>query len=142
MSELTLDSSKYFGTVHGQDPHGVAFMQDGLPFDFEGNLVTKAMDAAQRAKVQDVLKERAEAAAKAARQTATQTRQSDNEHVNLDAWLKGDAVYKMHEIAGAMRKRFHVNIASFKDATRFLVQEEGLVPADKLSPDRAADLKD
>ena len=140
--ELTLDRSKYFATVHGDDPHGVMFMQDGLPFGNEGNLLRRACDANQLAAVKAVIAKR-EAEMKAAEsKSAIEMARGDNEHVNLEAWLMNsqENTYKFHEIAGAIRKRFGTNIGNFKDAVRFLVHDEHLVTPEQLCDERKADL--
>jgi hypothetical protein len=151
--QLRMDGSKYFSTVHGERPPGdplqhVHFYQDGLPFDAGRLLLTEMIENDERLK--------ALAAKKLSRQPKqkaveivddgddgdhTPQDQPDDEDdgksdVNLEMWLTGDAKYDFNKhIRGAIADRYQRRgINSVLNAVEFLVNEQKIVPVERLCP--------
>lgn len=156
-----------FSTVHGDrrpdDPHyAVSYMQDGLPFDNEGNLVpddgkTEAYaglpdennkpviyrplySKAMREKVKRRM-ERHIALMKIAPPTVgdlhedVNARDEASEGVNLPLWLRGEAEYQPFMVYAAIKQRYGRNVGSLAPAVRLLVEEENVVVAGALRED-------
>lgn len=145
----TLDRSRPFSTVHGEDTGGQAFSQralgiEGWPYDHEGKLMFDKLNEKQLAKYEAKQKE-AEARAEAAKneppepdEELDQGEQEDaiervvkedpNEDVNLVQWLTGNARYKPFQIQSTIKARFGANKPNMKEAARYLVEEKKLVP--------------
>lgn len=144
----TLDRSRPFSTVHGEDTGGQAFSQralgvEGWPYDHEGKLMFDKLNEKQLAKYEAKQKE-AEARAEAAKNAPPEpneveqdeqedaiervTKDDPNEDVNLVQWLTGNARYKPFEIQSVIKSRFGANKPNMKEAARYLVEEKKLVP--------------
>lgn len=150
----TLDRSRAFATVHGEDTDGQAYAQralglEGWPYDHEGKLMFDKLNAKQIAKYEQKQKEaeeRAEAAKNApvepenyedeqedAVERVKPVSQDDpNEDVNLVQWLTGQQNYKPFEIQTAIKSRFGANKPNMKEAARYLIEEQKLVPWERV----------
>lgn len=126
---LSLDRTRKFSTVHGEDTRGIAFFQDGFPFDARGQLHEPALTDELRKKLgpkpQKAAKVKAEKAPRPARPDATA--EGDKGEVNLTAWLKGEVRYKPFQVFAATRKRTGVAVTSIVEAARLLVFEQKIV---------------
>ncbi len=150
----TLDRSRAYATVHGEETKGQAFAQralgiEGWPYDHNGDLMADLLNDKQKAKLEQ---KRSEAAARAeeAKSAAPQPEEDDetedrierkkdnpgddpNEEVNLVQWLRGAVRYKPFEIQEAIKTRYGANKPSTKEAARYLVEEKKLVSWDEVA---------
>ncbi|MGP0093114.1 MAG: hypothetical protein ACLPKB_24715 [Xanthobacteraceae bacterium] len=169
MSDLRLDRSKYFSTVHGdrtpEDPHfRVAFLQDGLPFDCNGELVpddgrtepwegngdgrriwfTPLYDAPMRERLAKKKERLARRPAKpgAPQEPEQEADQADAvskadagaDEVDLVAWLKGQRNYDTYLLFAAARKRFSIAYSKLGQLVEDLVLDHKLIDERELAP--------
>jgi hypothetical protein len=167
MSDLRLDRSKYFSTVHGdrtpEDPHfRVAFLQDGLPFDCNGELVpddgrtepwegiaegqkikfTPLYDVPMRERLAKKKERLAKRAAKPdtseepEQKTANAAARADAaaDDVDLVAWLRGEASYETYLLFAAARKRFSIAYSKLGQLVEDLVLDHKLIEERELAP--------
>lgn len=141
---LTLDRSRTFATVHGENTDGIAFVQDGIPFDARGMLLDDKVPDDKKALVAQKKKK----AAKLARQNdqppsppegsptggadddPDDDGEPDQTDVNFEAWLKDEVKYQPHVLFAAARKRFSKTFTNYRDLAEFLVLEENVVGID------------
>ncbi len=161
---IRLDRSRAHSMVSGEclpdDPHyGVAFVQDGLPFDAQGKLVppNDSHTGAWKAKTADgketvhqplyddrrrgLLAKRLERIGKSAHKPVQRAPvaeyDADSEDVfseevelvNLEEWLRGNEEYEPMVIFATLRKRESRNFNRLRDAIDFLVHEKHVVHA-------------
>lgn len=158
---LRMDRARYYSTVHGErvpdDRHaGVHFYQDGLPFDAQGFFVPDILDdkndpgGKARALYERRLKKLAgkgaapadadagaddgsDPADAAADADDPATVLKDDDDINLEAWLRGEAQYQFFVVKAAVRKRFHQNLSDQRSIVQHLVEEEKVIPIGQLS---------
>jgi len=162
MVEIVLDRSRPFSEVRGErmqdDPHyGVAYMQDGLPFDAEGNLFpdngkkepwfgqvdgqkvqhfplyNDAMRARVKRKTEMLERSAARTSEVDEREKAAEAeRQEEQNEINLAAWLKGLVRYEPQEVYAAVKLRYGVNARKKRDVLEALADlKPALVPYDQ-----------
>lgn len=157
--QLRMDGGKYFSTVHGErapdDPlKDVHFYQDGLPF------------SASRVLLSDIIEGDARLMALAAKKLSRQKRQvaavvpdDDTDYtppdapdlededdgdadINLEMWLTGEAKYIFAKIRATIADRYQKRgVNSIENAVEFLVNEQRVVPPERLSPQFQAMMK-
>lgn len=147
---VRMDRSRDFATCHGErTPDSVHatlhFIQNGLPFDSEGILIT---DHAFFEPMKDkpsknalLLRERAdklvEKALKSAQprvegEPATEGDADDGKSdgpANLEAWARGEARVPWQEVSQAIARRFGRRVANKRDAIDLLLEERVVAKA-------------
>ena len=143
----TLDRSRPYATVHGEETNGKAFSQRAIgieswPYDHDGKLIEELLTSQQKAKREQKIKEAIERAVEARnappepdvaddegedKVERLKPQEDPNEEVNLVQWLKGDVRYKPFEVQSAIKARFGANKPNMKEAARYLVEEQKLV---------------
>jgi hypothetical protein len=132
---LKLDRSRTFATCHGENlTH--AFEQDGLPFNFQGELVARLITPEQKALVDKKLKRLAKLAGKAPGDepaapgdAATSDEVSDADastEMNFEQWLKDEVRYEPHAVFKEAKRRYSKNFSNYRDLAEFLVAEENI----------------
>ena len=141
---LTLDKTRSFGTIHGENEHGAHFDQDGFLFDATGALIEDAMDSVQRERLKQYLaREEAISRAKAAFKevmpdapdemvdrliTAENLEKAAQPgEIDLVAWGRMEKRYPFHEVTKAIRERFNQSPVNKAQALEILA-EHGLIP--------------
>jgi len=138
-----LDRSRPHGSVHGERTNGIAFTQRALgiedwPYSAQGELIETLLSKTQR----DKLAEKRDAAENgSAPSTAPVTEAPeeeiepdapkpvvDDEDVNLEMWLRGEASYKWSKVQKAILRRFSANKPEKRQAALYLVEEKKLLP--------------
>lgn len=166
--KIRLDRSKTFSTVFGDrlpnDPHyRVAFSQDGLPFDHDGELVPddNKLDGdrwmAKNSEGKDVehqplwtSKMRERLAKKIQRMEQALARPDEPEtideespdeakaaaarEVNLEMWLRGEARYEAVLLFAAARERFKKRYDKIGELVVDAVVDEKIVPEEAVCP--------
>lgn len=146
MTADTLDRSRPYGTVHGEETDGAFFEQDGFLFDNEGLLLERLLTADQRKSLElmkakrhaaEMAKEAYAAAMKDAGMTdvppgAPPVIVSENApppapepgdaKVDLLAWMKGEQKYQFFAVTKAVREQ-HGFAASDKSSVVKFLQE-------------------
>lgn len=128
---LKLDRSRTCATCHGEGlTH--SYEQDGLPFDFQGELVARLLTPEQKALVDKKAKRLAKLASKApgdepAGDAASSDEVSDAEastEMNFEQWLKDEVKYEPHAVFKEAKRRYSKNFSNYRDLAEFLVHEE------------------
>ena len=154
VSQVTLDKSRDYSTVHGErapdDIHArVRFFQDGLPFDAEGVLMANHPDITGNEKLQKVVERKLrKAAAKAEKEAARARGEIDDDEdeedrpgadgklppVDIRLWIMGQREYLWTEVSQAIALKYKVRVGGKKHAVEFLVGE-GLVTPELVGKD-------
>lgn len=143
---VRMDRSRDFGTVTGErTPDSVHatlhFIQNGLPFDSEGVLITDHVffephKGDQPSKQAAVLRDRAEKliqkVAKSARPRVEgepvpegeETEEKQDGPANLEMWVRGEARVPWQEVTQAIARRFGRRVANKRDAIELLLEEK------------------
>lgn len=135
---LTLDRSRTYATVHGENTDGIAFMQDGVPFDVRGALIEDKVSEDKKAFVAQKMKKAARLARQAdgppAPGDSGQNDPNDDSDgpidpsdVNFEAWLRDEVRYTPPVLFAAARKRFSKTFSNYRDLAEFLVFEEKIM---------------
>lgn len=154
MARVTLDRSRPFGTVHGEmkgnSGRALAFEQDGFPFGADGEVILELCNDEQRARIEQGSKKAkpsasptpakaqtgaAKAASKKQKQQTAKPAQAEAngaEPLNLEQFLRGQVRAQPFAVIQAVRDRYHKVASSVREAVIYLVEEEGLVPADQV----------
>jgi hypothetical protein len=159
--KLQMDRSRPKSSIHGErapdDPHvNVHFVQDGLPFDAQGFLV----DSFFNDRNDPTGKLRALAERRLKKQVGSQAvpadaedggggidndddgvaGKSDNNDINLEAWLRGTANYQFFTVKKVVRERYHQNLSSAAAIIEHLVLEKKIISVGELSESNRAQL--
>ena len=132
---LKLDRSRTFATCHGENlTH--AYEQDGLPFNFQGELVLRLVTKEQKVLVDKKLKRLAKLASNApgdepavADDPETAAEESDADagtEMNFEQWLKDEVRYEPHAVFKEAKRRYSKNFSNYRDLAEFLVLEENI----------------
>jgi len=145
MTNPTLDRSRDFGTIHGENEHGAFYEQDGFFFDATGALIEGAMDERQRAKLEQMQEqeralEQAREAFRAVMPSASPElvaklitadnlkTTTEEEEIDLVAWATGQKNYLYSKVAQKIRREFDQSPVNKKQALEILA-EHGLIAA-------------
>lgn len=147
---VRMDRSRAFGTVMGErtpdsEHHALHFIQNGLPFDSEGVLITDHVffeaDKQHPSKLALALRERAEKliqkASKSAQPRIEGEPAPDGEEIeekqegpaNLEAWARGEVRVEWQEVSQAIAKRFGRRVSKKQDAIELLLEEKVVAKA-------------
>jgi hypothetical protein len=145
---LRMDKSRPHATIHGEraagDRHAIAFyQQDGIHYDAHGYHIPELIDddkvrglIERRLRRQQKLEgEKAEVDAQtdAAPDDDPDAASTDDDAVNLEAWLRGEVKYQWHMITSAVRKRYSQNLNRTIDVLECLVYDHEVVSEDQLA---------
>jgi hypothetical protein len=162
LAQLRMDGGKVFSTIHGERPPGdphqhVHFYQDGLPFGADRKLLAAMIEGDDR-----LVSLATKKLARQKRQTASvpavgleqtdftppdvpddeEDDDDDDNDINLEMWLTGEAKYIFGKIRATIADRYKKRgINNIENAVDFLVNEQRIVPPDRLSPTFQAMLK-
>lgn len=146
---LRLDRTRKHASVHGEVAHGLAYKQDGLPFNALGELIPQLVATKeQKALVEKRIKKLANKAAPAQPETKTD---ADNpiaensavdeegdgdtdDDVNFDAWARGQERVEWTALQKAARKRFSKVFKSKEDIVEFLVFDAKILALEDVTP--------
>jgi hypothetical protein len=143
MTADTLDRSRPYGTVHGEETDGAFFEQDGYLFDNEGLLLEHLLSSDQKKSLElakakrhaaAMAQEAYEAAMKDAGMTdvppgAPPVIVSENapppvpepgDKVDLDGWMRGTHKYQFFAVTKAMREQFGFAASDKSSVVKFL----------------------
>lgn len=153
---ITLDRSRSYGTVHGENTGNAAYEQDGILFDFQGDLIEELLTPAQREKI--ARKQAVADAERAAREayeavlasTATPAAMpgvpensitpalppfeasplnTTADMVDLRAWLMGTQKAQFFAVTKALKEQFGFAASDKQSAVKFLCDQFGLEPS-------------
>lgn len=135
-----LDKSRDFGTYHPAD-QGAHYNQDGLDFDHEGYIVESRLTPEQKAKLAKKPasaphKQHAPKPPKPAKEPGEGEGGGEaptKDGLNLEAWLRGEEDYNFDHVRHAVKDRYSVWKTGKRDLILFLVDEQKLVEAERLS---------
>ena len=138
LDRLKLDRGRYFSTVHyGEGGGHVAYKQDKLPFDGDGNLVESELTPELRKAAEEKA-----AKFKVVQQRDGSTVLEGGDQVNFEAWLKGEINYPPAKLFAALRETHNMTVNNFQDAVEFLVSDPTgpkVIPLSLVSPKRIRD---
>lgn len=141
---VRMDRSRDFGTVTGErtpdSEHATLhFIQNGLPFDSEGILITDHAffepDKQSPSKRAVMLRERADKLMQSAAKQSRPRAEGEPEEiggeagdetkgpVNLETWARGEARIPWQEVTQAIARRFSVRVANKQGAIELLLKE-------------------
>ena len=137
---LELDRSRQFSSVHGEHPLNLGFIQDHLPFDKGGRLLTAALKTPEFRHANDILKrkvarltaEHQEAEENPVEDTGNQASPSapidddPDADVNLVAWAKGKVKIQPFVIYRVARKRFAKDFRTIAAVKAFLIETKAV----------------
>lgn len=149
LDSIKLDRDRDFAEVRPPGP--CFFLQDGIYFDNDGNVVESELDDAGMARLDRLIKEReaTEAADKARREklielgidpdesdlkpmaNGSPVVTSETRGIDLVSWAKGEQKHKWPHVQQAFRTQHSKIVTSKDDALDFLV-EKGLVSKDDI----------
>lgn len=147
---IRLDRSRPVAEVHGEVEHGLTFIQDGLPFSNQGELIEALLTTdEQRETVEKKLrrlKKLAEAQQEPQPQSTSTAGNDDDEDdeeggdddtetsndYNFEAWLRDEVRYIPGKLFKAARERFNRQFSTFADLAEFLVHDQKLMPAEQV----------
>lgn len=131
---IVLDRSAPFAEVHGEGVRH-SYEQNGLPFDFHGDLCEEDLTAEQKTRLAALpkpKKPKAEAKPVADEEAPAEPPEADDKDgVNLTAWLTGKVRYRPFAIFAAVKNRYGVNLHSLAACATFLVDDQKLVQRDQ-----------
>ncbi len=147
LNTIRLDEERPYGTCHKSDAneHTAEYIQDGLYFDAQGNLVIKMTTPAQIAELRqrvaaEQARKQAEASVRAALAEAgfdpnvtLELRKSSPQEaaiataseINLLSWFKGAAKYPWPAVQAKLRQEFAYSATSKQGALQFLEDQPG-----------------
>jgi hypothetical protein len=140
---LRLDRTRKHSTVHGEVEHGLAYYQDGLPFNAGGELIAALVRTPeQKATLERKMRKAQKKPAAETQPAQTDTQPSDtadddaptDEDVNFDAWARGLEKVEWTTLQRVGRKRFSKTFKSKEDLIEFLVFDEKILPLEDVAP--------
>ena len=145
---LRLDRTRKHSSVHGEVEYGLAYKQDGLPFDNQGELIKELVTTPeQKALVEKKLRRLAKVAmpkeappAELPKEPAAITTDDDDDDkgsdddVNFDAWARGMERVEWNTLQRVARKRFNKVFKSKDDIVEFLVFDEKVLALEDVAP--------
>lgn len=142
---LVLDRTRKHASVHGEVENGLAYKQDGLPFDAQGNLIEALVNTPDlRAIVERKLKRVKKQVAPATPAEAGAQQEDDDDpadknkagddDVNFDAWARGMVRYEWTLLQRVARKRFSRSFSSKENIIEFLIEDAKLIHLDDVHP--------
>lgn len=148
---VILDRTRKHASVHGEAEHGLAYKQDGLPFNAQGELIEVLVNTPeQKATLERKLKKlkhkrpaapepaKAPAAAAPADEDDDEDDVSGDDDINFDAWARGIERYEWIVLQRAAKKRFSKVFTSKEQLIEFLVFDAKIIAladvADALRP--------
>lgn len=145
---VILDRTRKHATVHGEVEHGLAYKQDGLPFNAQGELiealvVTPDQKATLERKLKKAKANKSKPQAADPVQQPVQAQASDedddddaltDEDINFDAWARGIERYEWIALQRAAKKRFAKVFTSKEQLVEFLVFDEKIIALADVAP--------
>lgn len=146
---VILDRTRKHASVHGEAEHGLAYKQDGLPFNAQGELIealvnTPEQKATLERKLKKLKHKRPAVSEPAKEPTAAASGEADDDDapddydINFDAWARGIERYEWIVLQRAAKKRFSKVFTSKEQLIEFLVFDAKIIAladvADALRP--------
>lgn len=143
---VILDRTRKHASVHGEVEHGLAYKQDGLPFNAQGEIIEAlVVTPDQKATLERKLKKLKGKRQAPPEQPAATAPETDNDadddedktsddDVNFDAWARGIERYEWLTLQKVARKRFSKTFTSKEQLIEFLVFEEKVIALDDVTP--------
>lgn len=133
---VELDKSRTYSEVHGQYPHNLGFIQDGIPFDKGARLLPQLFGTEGFEKAKPIHDRKVKALTAAAEQAAAIGDEDTNNKVgpsesivedpdadvNLRMWAMGRARYMPMVIYRVIRARYAKHVSTLADAKAYLVE--------------------
>jgi hypothetical protein len=133
---IRLDKSRKHSSVHGEVSHGLAYVQDGLPFNQMGELIEALVTPELKPVVEAKTKRLKKAAAPAETEQVPPVPEAEGgeggednsgDEYNLEAWLRDEVKYIPGKLFKEAHRRFNRRFTTFIDLAEFLVFEENVL---------------
>lgn len=138
---LRLDRTRKHSTVHGEVSHGLAFYQDGLPFNASGEIIMELVNTPERKAIYERKMRKAQKKPAAAPADPAEAAAADadddpasDDDVNIEAWARGLEKVEWTALQRYARKRFSKMFRGKEDLIEFLVFDEKIIALEDVAP--------